>query len=853
MSTLATLPRGDQKSYAITCSESLDTATSVIFTAKKSKGLPDSKATFQHSLGAGITVSGATATVAIVHNDTASLTCATTLFCDIQASFSGRSHVTVWEGTLPVALDVTQESDTSVDIHTTSPSATTSAIAAAAAAAQSASDAADDAEQTALDRIATGEDRTQTGLDRVATGEDRTATGEDRTQTGLDRVATGEDVEATGLDRVATGEDRTQTGLDRIQTGLDRVATGEDRTATAADRVQTGLDRSASSASAAAALVSQNAAALSAVQAAQAVAQQYKGGLAGASVPATSTAAGDTYRITSAGTSQSITWTTGDLAIYNGTSGSWTRVPAGVVDEPRAVLGDASRAVTPVLYSDGATANRRIEWTPGSTLAGGLPVTVNVWDLDVPTSNPSPSAAVIVNISGSSTPTSPVANSLRIAITGTGGLAIGCYGATDTDFRLLTHATFRAAYSGRKGCKLTVTWASGDTTTNPTILLDGVDITANFTLTTGGTAPNWLPPTLDTTKFLAAYNWPAGRAPMAEIGLGVWTLAEHQEWVQTGRKPTWWEGFTGNASGCFSPDFATSNGFTTTARASLANNQDNITDGTTSLDNCLKLYADGTPAASHYAYGGLGIPAIGCRVLVTGRYFIPAAQTHVNGWGIYNSTLSAQIVGLSVVGVWTTINEVIEITSTTDLRFVLKAGATTSFDGANSETDDFMYFSALKLRVLGPVIKPVIQPIPYVADWSANAKTGTIASGITPLMPSKIGDRAPVSATFLHSAISAANGTTTFFSLPANWAIVDFQCNADVAFDAGSTISVGTSASPTRWVNALLVDTTGPKQATSLQLYPQSLTAATTVYIKKSGTTTVGNLLVCTAILERKY
>jgi len=43
-------------------------------------------------------------------------------------------------------------------------------------------------------------------------------------------------------------------------------------------------------------------------------------------VPATSTLAGDYYKITSAGTSQSKTWALGDQAIYNGTSGSWTQI-----------------------------------------------------------------------------------------------------------------------------------------------------------------------------------------------------------------------------------------------------------------------------------------------------------------------------------------------------------------------------------------------------------------------------------------------------------------------------------------------------------------------------------------------
>ena len=100
-----------------------------------------------------------------------------------------------------------------------------------------------DAEQTALDRVATGEDRQQTGLDRVATGEDAAATAADRIATGEDRQAVAADLEQTGLDRVATGEDAAATAADRI-------ATGEDADATAADRVATGEDRTAADESA---------------------------------------------------------------------------------------------------------------------------------------------------------------------------------------------------------------------------------------------------------------------------------------------------------------------------------------------------------------------------------------------------------------------------------------------------------------------------------------------------------------------------------------------------------------------------------------------------------------------------
>lgn len=55
----------------------------------------------------------------------------------------------------------------------------------------------------------------------------------------------------------------------------------------------------------------------------------YKGGVAGGSVPATSTTAGDYYLITSNGTSQGKTWVKGEIAVYEGTSGAWTQL-AGV-------------------------------------------------------------------------------------------------------------------------------------------------------------------------------------------------------------------------------------------------------------------------------------------------------------------------------------------------------------------------------------------------------------------------------------------------------------------------------------------------------------------------------------------
>lgn len=55
----------------------------------------------------------------------------------------------------------------------------------------------------------------------------------------------------------------------------------------------------------------------------------YKGTVAGASVPASSTTAGDFYLISSAGTSQAITWAIGDTAVWNGSA--WQKVSYSTV------------------------------------------------------------------------------------------------------------------------------------------------------------------------------------------------------------------------------------------------------------------------------------------------------------------------------------------------------------------------------------------------------------------------------------------------------------------------------------------------------------------------------------------
>lgn len=74
---------------------------------------------------------------------------------------------------------------------------------AATSAAQSASV---DAQQTALDRIATGQDAQQTGLDRQSATSSAQSASDDAQQTGLDRIATGEDRAAAAQSAVLAAQ-----------------------------------------------------------------------------------------------------------------------------------------------------------------------------------------------------------------------------------------------------------------------------------------------------------------------------------------------------------------------------------------------------------------------------------------------------------------------------------------------------------------------------------------------------------------------------------------------------------------------------------------------------------------------
>lgn len=98
-----------------------DAGWSLIFTAKHSAGDDDNSAVIQKASGTGITVSGATAMVEIVPQDTIFLP-STQLIWDIQAQSLTTGEVrTVAIGGLKLTRDVTRRTTTSLPIFTQQP------------------------------------------------------------------------------------------------------------------------------------------------------------------------------------------------------------------------------------------------------------------------------------------------------------------------------------------------------------------------------------------------------------------------------------------------------------------------------------------------------------------------------------------------------------------------------------------------------------------------------------------------------------------------------------------------------------------------------------------------------------
>jgi hypothetical protein len=313
------------------------------------------------------------------------------------------------------------------------------------------------------------------------------------------------------------------TALDPITTALQAAVAGSATTAT----TQAGIATTKASEAAASAATALNA-----------IAQAFKGGLAGASVPATSALAGDTYRITSAGTSQSKTWAIGDAAIYNGTSGSWTQLPGyfSVLETENQRIAGTFES-TGYGVSDGVTTNRGI--IRGPFVAGtrgwiaGVP-TLTVWFKFTP---PVSLAGSEINLFSFGSNANGTGYYLTAKIENTGTLMVDQTTGSYANYRRHLYAGFLAAFGGKE-CVGQIVFTKG--TTKPVVILNGVDITSSFgSAITAGTPPEWLDSSMVPTYHITAFNWPVGEAPFVVPILGALTTNEAEAIRLRGKWPLW--------------------------------------------------------------------------------------------------------------------------------------------------------------------------------------------------------------------------------------------------------------------------------------------------------------------------
>jgi hypothetical protein len=388
----------------------------------------------------------------------------------------------------------------------------------------------------------------------------------------------------------------------------------------------------------------------------------------------------------------------------------------------------ATRAIRECCISDGATANRCAEWTPGTSGAvAGLPISLP-FELDMSESNPS-ATWYFVKFATNAVTGHTGADALALLVDSTGTLYISQRGPLGgSNYRELAYAGFRAAYSGVKSLRGIVVFESGDTPTAPKIYLRQTDISASFTLATAGTVPNWMPLTLNTTKLVMGYQMPSGRfVPHAPI-LGALTAAEVLEWTQTGRLPTWCESGTGSAVSLVATGNSLSNAAT-----------DANSDGLSASSNCT------TSAQAAARTGGLG--AYVARLTATAasfsaRYALAApggTKVRITGWyrTSAGSTISAVLVGLYQSGTSSgTLLSVAASTAWAQFSTEITVGlpATSMLLGGQGATAaDYVEFDDVVVQIEGPIFKPVIQPGVVIDDASSNGIAGILSTGISPI------------------------------------------------------------------------------------------------------------------------
>jgi hypothetical protein len=268
--------------------------------------------------------------------------------------------------------------------------------------------------------------------------------------------------------------------------------------------------------------------------------------------------------------------------------------------------------------------------------------------------------------------------------------------------------------------------------------------------------------------------------------------------------------------------------------------------------DCLKLTAgSGSPT---YAAGKRALVyGLGQRLRVSCKAYRPAANTTGVAIDLRNGSLTS--LGASQVSLaadtWTDVAW--DVAAANAASAYVALALTTSGGSAEVTEADCLYVKQVKVEVLGAVCDWDfgVGKGTFLPDRSANGFYGEITtSGVVHKFERRAGELV-LTRYFAHSDISATGGTTRLLDLPANCGLLEVEFDRESAFDAATTLSVGTSGTAGKHVYGQPVDATGKALADSLSKVSESAAAYTTVYLKKNQATTQGATTVRARLIIR--
>jgi len=519
--------------------------------------------------------------------------------------------------------------------------------------------------------------------------------------------------------------------------------------------------------------------------------------------------------------------------------------------EGRALHGDVTRAIRDTLYFDGATVGQMVSFAGGAAATlGTKALTQSLW-LDVPTADKGGGAHYWLFTIGPALTTTIETYGLTASILDGGTLRLQPKEVAGSASRNYDYINFRQNYSGK-----TVLLTLGrDDAGTPLFYVNGQPLTLTLTATNG--TPTFTGAAVNLSEGNLSYGQRATTGPSGFTGrmrpVGpinrAWSAAEVLVYAQTGKMPASDDIGTGNMVSIISPSVL--NGGFETAGGGGADIWALWTEGSISGTGAL---ADETTIINSGSHAAKIITGAGgtARVRQSGPVLEIGKRYRVEFYARDDGSSASVTISSDAGAILATAGPLTSSYVKYTLEAVADNGAITIGCVQNNK---IVYLDDVTLTQLGPIIKPVIQSnVPALWDAGANHITGFYTPGVTAVTDGRV-QKARITRTLLHSDISSTAATTTVGAgntLPPSWTVIDQQVRVITAFDGGITLDTGITGTSNKFVSARSLATPGFFRDVAASLVPESATASTTVYWKKSGSTTQGQVEIALT-LERAY